>query len=199
MATTRQRTHFHIPGMTAKESDQTAAILQERLVALVDLGLTLKHIHWNVVGPAFIGVHLMLDPQVAAVQEMVDETAERIATLGASPNGLAGNLVKSRTWDDYAIGRASTQAHLGALDMAYGGVVEAHREAIDKTEALDPVTQDMLIGQSGQLEQFPWFVRAHLETPGGELVTKGAKSEASAAKMASSKTANGRTRAARSR
>jgi len=170
--------------MTAKDSDQTVAILQERLVALVDLGLTLKHVHWNVVGPAFIGVHLMLDPQVAAVQEMVDETAERIATLGASPNGLAGNLVKTRSWDDYAIGRASTQAHLGALDMAYSGVVEAHREAIDKTEEIDPVTQDMLIDQSGQLEQFHWFVRAHLETPDGNLVTDGADSEKAAAAKA---------------
>ncbi len=184
MATTRQRTHFHVPGMTAKESDQTVAILQERLVALVDLGLTLKHIHWNVVGPSFIGVHLMLDPQVAAVQLMVDETAERIATLGASPNGLAGNLVKTRSWDDYAIGRASTQAHLGALDMAYSGVVEAHREAIDKTEEIDPVTQDMLIDQSGQLEQFHWFVRAHLEMPDGTLVTEGADGEKDAAAKA---------------
>ena len=25
--------------------------LQQRLVALIDLELTLKHIHWNVVGP----------------------------------------------------------------------------------------------------------------------------------------------------
>ena len=193
------RSHFHVPGMTAKDSDKTAQILQERLVALIDLGLTLKHVHWNVVGPAFIGVHKMLDPQVEAVQLMVDATAERISTLGASPNGLAGNIVKSRSWDDYAIGRASTQAHLGALDMAYGGVVEGHREAIDKTETIDPVTQDLLIDQSGELEQFHWFVRAHLETPDGVLVTEGAKSETSAAKMASSKTANGRTRAARSR
>jgi starvation-inducible DNA-binding protein len=170
--------------MEAKASEQTAAILQERLVALVDLGLTLKHVHWNVVGPAFIGVHKMLDPQVEAVQAMVDATAERIATLGASPNGLAGNLVKTRSWDDYAIGRASTQAHLGALDLAYGGVVEAHREAIDKTEEIDPVTQDMLIEQSAALEQFHWFVRAHLETPDGALLTEGADSEKSAAEMA---------------
>jgi DNA-binding ferritin-like protein len=29
----------------------------------------------------------MLDPQVDAVREMTDETAERIATLGVSPSG----------------------------------------------------------------------------------------------------------------
>src|SRR6185436_20891626 len=101
MAATRERTHFTIPGLNQTASTKTVALLEERLLALIDLQLTLKHIHWNVVGPAFIGVHEMLDPQVDAVRAMVDETAERIATLGGEPNGLPGNLVSSRSWDDY--------------------------------------------------------------------------------------------------
>ena len=48
----------------------------------------------------------------------------------------------------------------------YAEIIEAHRRAIDAAEDLDLVTQDMLIGQYRQLEQFRWFVRAHLETPG---------------------------------
>jgi starvation-inducible DNA-binding protein len=47
--------------------------------------------------------------------------------------------------------------------------------AIDTTEELDPVTQDMLIGQSGQLEQYHWFVRAHLENSDGSLTTGNAQ------------------------
>jgi starvation-inducible DNA-binding protein len=180
----RERTHFTIPGLQQQASDKTVALLQERLVALIDLQLTLKHIHWNVVGPTFIGVHTMLDPQVEAVQGMVDTTAERIATLGASPNGLAGNLVKRRSWDDYGLGRASVMQHLGALDLAYAGVVEGHRKAIDKTEQLDPVTQDLLIEQSEGLEQFHWFVRAHLENESGTLLTDGARTEKTAARRA---------------
>jgi starvation-inducible DNA-binding protein len=185
MAATRERAHFTIPGLAQQASTKTVALLQERLVALIDLQLTLKHIHWNVVGPTFIGVHLMLDPQVEAVEGMVDSTAERIATMGASPNGLAGNLVAQRTWDDYGLGRASVMQHLGALDLAYAGVVEGHRKAIEKTEQLDPVTQDLLIEHAEQLEQFHWFVRAHLETPDGVLLTEGAKDEATAAAQAS--------------
>jgi starvation-inducible DNA-binding protein len=184
MAATRERTHFTIPGLQQQASTKTLALLQERLVALIDLQLTLKHIHWNVVGPTFIGVHLMLDPQVDAVREMADETAERMAAMGASPNGLAGHLVAQRTWDDYALGRASVMQHLGALDLAYSGVVEGHRKAIEKTEQLDPVTQDLLIEQAEQLEKFHWFVRAHLETPEGVLLTEGAKDEESAAEQA---------------
>ena len=75
---------YLVPGMTTEESVKTLEVLKDRMIALVDLGLTLKHIHWNVVGPHFVAVHEMLDPQHAAVQEMVDKVAERIATLGAS-------------------------------------------------------------------------------------------------------------------
>jgi starvation-inducible DNA-binding protein len=66
----------------------------------------------------------------------------------------AGCAGRPRDWDDYSIGRAGTQEHLGVLDVVYAGIIEAHREAIDTVEELDPVTQDMLIGQARQLDEF---------------------------------------------
>ena len=175
---------YTVPGMKSDDAEKVVTILQDRLNSFNDLALTLKHVHWNVVGPHFIAVHTMLDPQVDAVRLMVDETAERIATLGAAPVGTPGALVAQRDWDDYSIGRADTQQHLAALDVVYTGIIEAQREAIETTEELDQVTQDMLIGQANQLEQFHWFVRAHLETPEGSLTTAKAKTEKSAAKRA---------------
>ncbi len=76
---------YTVPGLTTAEGQKVAGILQERLNALNDLQLTLKHVHWNVVGPHFIAVHEMIDPHVDEVRAMVDETAERIATLGVAP------------------------------------------------------------------------------------------------------------------
>ena len=57
---------FHVPGLTAKDSGIVVTALQDRLFAYTDLHLVLKHVHWNVVGAHFIGVHQMLDPQVDA-------------------------------------------------------------------------------------------------------------------------------------
>jgi starvation-inducible DNA-binding protein len=175
---------YTVPGMKPDTAGEVIALLQDRLNALNDLALTLKHVHWNVVGPHFIAVHTMLDPQVDAVRLMVDDVAERIATMGGSPVGTPGALVAQRSWDDYSIGRADTNAHLAALDIVYNGLIEAHRDAIEKTEELDPVTQDLLIAQAGQLEQFHWFVRAHLENDAGVLVTEGARDEKTAARRA---------------
>ncbi len=177
-------TAYTVPGMKTDSAERVITLLQDRLNSLNDLALTLKHVHWNVTGPNFIAVHTMLDPQVEGVRVMVDETAERIAALGGSPVGTPGALVKQRDWDDYSIGRADAIAHLGALDVVYAGIIEAHRAAIEETEELDKVTQDMLIGQSGQLEQYHWFVRAHLEAADGTLSTAGSSTEGSAAKSA---------------
>jgi starvation-inducible DNA-binding protein len=152
-----------------ESADKVIAILDDRLVALLDLQLTLKHVHWNVVGPNFIGVHEMLDPQVDAVREMTDTIAERIATMGGVPVGTPKAIVDRRRWDEYSIGKGLVTEHLGALNKVYNGINADHRKAIDKLSELDPVSEDMLTGQLAELEQFQWFVRAHLESSSGEL------------------------------
>lgn len=177
-------TKFTAPGLSTEAADEVAGILQERLSALNDLHLTLKHIHWNVVGANFIGVHEMIDPQVELVRGYADTVAERIATLGSSPKGTAKAIEDDRSWSDYSIGRDTAQAHLGALDLDYDGFVTSHRDAIDKIGELDPITEDVLIGQTAELEKFQWFVRAHLESYTGELKHAGASGEQEAADAA---------------
>ncbi len=64
--------HYTVPGMKTSDAHTVIDLLQDRLNSLNDLALTLKHVHWNVVGPHFIAVHTMLDPQVTAVRAMAD-------------------------------------------------------------------------------------------------------------------------------
>lgn len=159
-------------------------VLQQRLHTLNDLHLTLKHVHWNVVGPHFIAVHEMLDPQVDRVRAMADDVAERLAALGGIAHGTPGVLVEERTWKDYSVGRADAIAHLGALDLVYTGLIEDLRAAVKAVGEIDPATEDLLIEQLRDLEQFQWFVRAHLETAGGTLTTADATTETEAAQQA---------------
>lgn len=167
--TSKKVADFTAPGVKNESAQDTIAILDNRMVALIDLQLTLKHIHWNVVGPNFIGVHEMLDPQVEVVREMTDTIAERIATLGGVPVGTPQSIVERRTWQDYSIGKGLVTDHLAALDKVYNGVNEDHRKALGKLSELDPVSEDMIISQLADLEQFQWFVRAHIESATGEL------------------------------
>ena len=75
--------------MSDKDGREVAELLQKQLSTYNDLHLTLKHVHWNVVGPNFIGVHEMIDPQVDLVRGYADEAAERIAALGRIAAGHA--------------------------------------------------------------------------------------------------------------
>ncbi|CPV34382.1 DNA protection during starvation protein [Mycobacteroides abscessus] len=180
-------TEFTIPGLTDTQSRKIADLLQSQLSTYNDLHLTLKHVHWNVVGPNFIGVHEMLDPQVELVRGYADAVAERIAALGRSPQGTPGAILKDRTWDDYSVGRDTVQAHLAALDLVYSGVIGDTRKAIEQLDELDLVSQDLLIGHSGELEKFQWFVRAHMENSGGQLSNRDALTEKGAAARAKKK------------
>ncbi len=184
MATNNGKLRYTTPGIPTADAERVVELLQARLHAANDLHLTLKHVHWNVVGPHFISVHEMIDPQVEEVRSFADDLAERIATFGGSPQGTPGSIVENRTWDEYSIGRATTQEHLGALDLVYQGVITSYREAIKELGELDPVTEDMFIGQTDKLELFHWFVRAHLEDKSGALSTTGASDEQEAAAAA---------------
>ncbi|MDP9144768.1 MAG: DNA starvation/stationary phase protection protein, partial [Actinomycetota bacterium] len=121
---------------------------------------------------------------VEKVRKMADVTAERVATLGHVPNGLVGYLSGQRHRGDYRLGRATVEAHLGALDLLYSHVIQTHREAAVITEEPDPVTNDMFIGQTAELEQLQWFVRAHIENTSGLVPSAKASDELEAAAVA---------------
>lgn len=168
--------------MSTETAEEVGSILQDRLSTLIDLSLILKHIHWNVVGMGFISVHEMMDQQTDAVRLMVDALAERISTLGGVAAGLAGQVTDMRDAEsDYELGRAEVMAHLGALDKVYTEVTAGHRDAIDKVASLDPISEDLLVGQAGELEMAHWFVRAHISNMDGVLATAGADTQLDAA------------------
>lgn len=160
---------YTTPGMDTEDSHRITDILQVRLHALNDLHLTLKHAHWNVVGPEFISVHEMLDPQVGEVRGWADLVAERIATMGASPKGTPGAIVTGRTWEDYPVNRGSTLVHISALNDVYTGVIEDFRNAIAETGKADPMTEDILVEVTRGLELFQWFLRSFITKSDGTL------------------------------
>lgn len=187
---------FTVPALSNEHGTKIAETLQQRLIGLLDLALTLKHIRWNVVGFNFISVHEMLDSQHDGVQQMSDDLAERIATLGGVPSGLPGRIMRERTWTDYGLDRADSMSHLGALDLVYQRVICEHRDAIEMTRDNDPVSQYLVIGQTGILERHHWFVRAHLADWAGGMANAGASSEVEAAQAVAAKVSRNATRAA---
>ncbi|GAB2897769.1 DNA starvation/stationary phase protection protein [Streptomyces deserti] len=134
--------------------------LQGALVDLVDLALVAKQIHWNVVGPRFRSVHLQLDELVATARTHSDTVAERAAALGLPPDGRAATVAVGSGIGVTPEGWVDDTAAVATLVEALGAVIVRMRERIGATAEADPVTQDIFIGITADLEKHHWMFQA---------------------------------------
>ncbi|WP_030542749.1 Dps family protein [Streptomyces albus] len=146
----------------ADEGDRRAVAeaLQGALVDLVDLSLVAKQVHWNVVGPRFRSVHLQLDEVVDTAREHADIVAERAAALGISPDGRAETVAKTSGLNTVKETWIRDTDAVQTLVEALGSVITRMRERIEATDKPDPVTQDMIIAVTGELEKHRWMFQA---------------------------------------
>ncbi|MER5810405.1 DNA starvation/stationary phase protection protein [Streptomyces sp. NPDC002033] len=136
------------------------AALQGALVDLIDLALVAKQVHWNVVGPRFRSVHLQLDEVVTTARTHSDVVAERASALGVSPDGRAATVAGTSAIKAVPEGWIKDVDAVSILVDALAEVIAGMRERIRATDGPDPVTQDILIGLTGDLEKHQWMFRA---------------------------------------
>ncbi|MCX4996306.1 DNA starvation/stationary phase protection protein [Streptomyces longwoodensis] len=134
--------------------------LQGALVDLVDLALVAKQVHWNVVGPRFRSVHLQLDEVVDSARTHSDTVAERASALGVSPDGRAATVASGSGIAAVAPGWVKDTDAVGALVAALGSVITRMRERVTTTAEADPVSQDIFITITADLEKHHWMFQA---------------------------------------
>ncbi|MEW2350647.1 MULTISPECIES: Dps family protein [unclassified Streptomyces] len=134
--------------------------LQGALVDLVDLSLVAKQIHWNVIGPRFRSVHLQLDDVVDSARTHMDEVAERASTLGVSPDGRVGTVAATSGLGKIGDGWIKDNDAVAAMTDALAAAITRLRERVAATADPDPVTQDLLIAITADLEKHHWMFQA---------------------------------------
>ncbi|MFE9444437.1 Dps family protein [Streptomyces sp. NPDC006602] len=138
----------------------TGNALQSTLVDLLGLSLIGKQAHWNVVGPRFRSIHFQLDEVVTAAREFADTVAERSSALGLPPDGRPETIASAFTLpgpkDGWVRDSDVVEVMVEALEAAIGRL----RERIEATEKPDPVTQDLLITITAELEKQRWMFDA---------------------------------------
>ena len=139
---------------------EAATLLQGCLVTLIDLALDLKQAHWNVVGPNFRSLHLQLDEVIVTVREATDEIAERIVTIGIAPDGRAKTVAADSKLGEFATGFNQVPESVTAVADPLKNSIDQLRAAIEKMGDIDPISEDLLIGTSSQLEKYLWMVQA---------------------------------------
>ena len=144
--------------------------LQARLVDGIDLALVIKQAHWNLKGPEFIGVHLMLDGFRDEMDDHNDKVAERITQLGGTARGTSQAVSAESKLAAYPVDIYNIGDHLAALIDRYAVYANAVRQNIDDTdEAGDPDTADLFTEISRAVDKNLWFLEAHVQEPKGNM------------------------------
>jgi starvation-inducible DNA-binding protein len=113
-----------------------------------------------VVGAHFRSVHLELDEVIASVRDSADELAERIATLGVSPDGRATVVGKNSRLETFPEGLQTASATVTIYSDRLSSTIEGLRAGIDSVAPHDPISEDLLIEIVGRLEKHLWMLQS---------------------------------------
>jgi starvation-inducible DNA-binding protein len=137
------------------------ALLNAQLADAVDLQTQIKQAHWNVKGPQFIALHELFDNVNEAVEDYVDDIAERAVQLGGVAEGTARMAAQRSSLGEYPTSALDGHAHVEALSSALAAFGKSVRKAIDDSNDLD--TADLFTEISRGIDKWLWFVEAHLQ------------------------------------
>ena len=150
--------------LDARIRKQMVKLCNQQLADTFDLMSQTKHVHWNIKGPNFIGIHKMLDEFVEGLEDYIDMIAERATALGGPAAGTIRMASESSRLPDYPADITRDLDHVRALADRYAALGKTTRHAISIAESADDQsTMDMFIDVSRDVDKWLWFLEAHLQ------------------------------------
>lgn len=122
-----------------------------------------RNFHWNVTGPQFHDLHKFFESQYEELDEIIDEIAERVRSLGETPIAtLAAFLKESRLKEPS--GKLSAKQMIEELLADHETVIRQMRDDIEDAgnKYHDTGNQDEITGWMEQHEKMAWMLRAML-------------------------------------
>ena len=152
-------------GLRDAERQGVIAILNTLLADEYLLYTKTRNYHWNVTGPQFNDLHKFFETQYEALDDIVDEVAERARSLGGRAAGSLEEFRKlARLGED--VGKVpAARDMLAALLADHEALARSLRADVDTVtdKHKDTGTADFLTGLLEQHEKMSWMLRSFLE------------------------------------
>ena len=136
-----------------------------------------KKRHWQVSGPTFYQLHLLLDKHHGEQADLVDSIAERVQTLGGVSLAMGADVAEETRIARPPRGREDVPTQLSRLLEAHEQILTFSRQAAAEASAMgDDGTNDILISEVVRTgETQVWFLAEHLaanvaQTRGPKLI-----------------------------
>jgi starvation-inducible DNA-binding protein len=147
---------------------QSSQLLNQILADTMILYSLYKKHHWQMRGPTFEQLHLLLDKHAGEQLELIDTLAERVQMLGGVANADPRHVAELTRFERAPDGVEEVPAMLARLLSAHEAIITAVRKAIEQTaQNGDDGSNDLLMGNVLRThEQQVWFLAEHLvDTP----------------------------------
>jgi starvation-inducible DNA-binding protein len=152
-------------GLTKDQRQGVIALLKTLLADEYILYTKTRNYHWNVTGPLFHDLHKFFESQYEAIDESIDEIAERIRSLGGIAPGSLAEMLTLTTLKEAPGGPAKSQEMVGALLSDHEAVVVSLRAGLETAQNKfgDAGTADFFTGLMEEHEKMAWMLRSMLE------------------------------------
>jgi starvation-inducible DNA-binding protein len=145
-----------------------AAVAEELSKILADeyvLYTKTKNAHWNVEGPDFHTKHIFFEEQFGQLDEMIDNVAERIRSIGHYTPATLKLLLDLTHLTEASRSKNDSIGFITELLADHEAIIIHLRENINKfaNDFADAGTSDFITGIMETHEKMAWFLRSHLK------------------------------------
>ena len=150
-------------GLSDKSRKTMVDVLNRLLADEFVLYVKTRNFHWNVVGPNFSELHKFFEAQYEALDDTVDEVAERARALDGMAAGSMTDYLKLARLTE-ASSHHSAPEMLRVLLADHEQVLRQLRDDIETAgDAGDKGTEDFLTGLMEQHEKTAWMLRSYVK------------------------------------
>lgn len=150
-------------GLDEKQGKQLADKLNALLSNYQLFYINARGFHWNITGEKFFELHLKFEELYTDALLKIDEIAERILTLGHTPNHSFSEYVKQSRIKEVTNVSKGKQAVESVLD-SFGVLLEIERDILAlSADANDEGTNSLMSDYIKQQEKMVWMYSAFMK------------------------------------
>lgn len=151
-------------GLSAEARETVAGVLNRLLADEFLLYVRARAFHWNVTGRHFKQDHALFEEEYEALDETIDEVAERARALGYKVQATLAQFTQIATLPEADSTELTSEQMIATLRDGHEALARQLRNDIQEAdEAGDEGTADFLTALLEGHEKRAWMLRAHLQ------------------------------------
>jgi starvation-inducible DNA-binding protein len=149
-------------GLDAAKAKKIAELLNELLANYQLFYINSRGFHWNIKGEKFFELHLKFEELYTDTQLKIDEIAERILTLGHTPDHSFTDFLKIAKIKEQKNVTDGVKA-VSSVINSFGVLLNIERELLNiSADANDEGTNALMSDYIRQQEKMVWMYSAYL-------------------------------------